>query len=169
MWFPTHQTEVVHIGEMSCSVGMVIDGRGGSEMSLKPFPKCSCQFINVLLITLLIFHTYTCKSLHFCCLIVSLSLSATRRFLMVFPSLKWTCIPSYLPCLWPFQLIIWCRVLPCDVIVPVVVLACWLFLWLLALLMCFLFFNFNFEPVECPIGKFTPLKDYLNMFLILFW
>ena len=26
---------------------------------------------------------------------------------------------------------------------------------------------FNFEPIKCPIGKFTPLKDPLEMFLLL--
>ena len=43
---------MVYIGEVSYGVGMIISGKGGSEVFPKFFAKGSCRFTNVLLIKL---------------------------------------------------------------------------------------------------------------------
>ena len=81
--------EGVHPNVMACGGGMAIDGARGQEMLLEHFPKGPCKFPYVLLITLQPV-TYTPVDYFTFCVMFSLSLGATMRFLMVLPSLKWT-------------------------------------------------------------------------------
>ena len=49
---PAHNGESVHIDMMTCGVGMVINGGRSPKTSPKPFPKCPCRLLYLLLITL---------------------------------------------------------------------------------------------------------------------
>ena len=83
---PTNNRVVVHHGMMICSFGMVIDGRRGPKIFLKPFPKCPCRFPYLLLMTL---QTVTFVSVNYptlWCDVVPIFEAA--RFLMALPLLK---------------------------------------------------------------------------------
>ena len=92
VFLPTHNGEVVHLGVMTGSVGMVIDGGRGCDMFLEPFPKGSCRLPYVLLITFQCVIVVPLDYSALLCDVISV-LKATRRLLMVLPPLKWTWTP----------------------------------------------------------------------------
>ena len=79
VWLHTHNGEVVHPGMMTCVLGIVID-RGRD-------PRGPCRLPYALLITLSLSHLYLYITPLFC-VMLSLSIGATRRFLMVLSLLK---------------------------------------------------------------------------------
>ena len=95
LWFPSHYAETVHTSMMACNITMFINGRRDFEVLFKPLSKTSCRFPNILFITLYpVTHIPIVTPLFH--VMVSLSLGATRIYMMVLPPLKRTCIPCLL-------------------------------------------------------------------------
>ena len=93
VWITTKNGEIVQTGLMTCDIRMVINRGSSPKMFLMSFTKGPCRLTRVLLITV---HSVTLIPvlfyLYFSFVMVSLSLGATRRFLMVLPPLKYTWI-----------------------------------------------------------------------------
>ena len=85
---------------------MVIDGGRGLEMSLEPLCKISCWLTNIFFIT---FHPVAFVSIYdsLFFMMVSLSLGAIRRFLIVNPPFRCICTPCLLHVLLKFSLRPW--------------------------------------------------------------
>ena len=90
---PIHYGEAFKFDGMTCGVGMIINGGGGSKMFLVSVPKGPTSFINVVYYAS---QMVTLVSLDDPPLFVmlSLSLGATNMSLIVLLPLKWTWTPA---------------------------------------------------------------------------
>ena len=93
MCLSTHNVKTVHIDTASRGLTMFLYGGGDPKMFFKPIPKGPSQFLNVFLFT-----TCLCAHKHIDHPTFLgdgiLFHGSHQRFLIVFPPLKWTCIPT---------------------------------------------------------------------------
>ena len=89
MCLPTNYGEVVCTDVMTIDLAMVINGGRGCKVLLEPFIKSTCRFLDIPSLQSSLSHLYLYTPSLFC-MMLSLSLRATRRFLVVLPPLKWT-------------------------------------------------------------------------------
>ena len=99
-------TKVVNSDTMTRDDRMVMDRGRDLKMFLEPLCKISCWLTNILFITSPLLHLYLYMTPLFF-MMVSLSLGAIRRFLMVSPPFRCTCTPYLLHVLLKFSLKHW--------------------------------------------------------------